>query len=93
MCTGALLRLDQSCGSVHTHDQTPRDLGVERPAVTRLLHPQDSTDPCHHLVRRRVGRFVQVNETRPDGKQEADQSERVGHTGVTGRVLHVTLVT
>lgn len=68
--TSALLRFDQSCGSVYTHNQTARDLRVERPAVTCLLHSQDPPDPCHHLVRRRVCRFVQVNEPRPNRNQE-----------------------
>lgn len=72
--TGALLGLDQSRGSVHTDDQAAGDLGVERPAVAGLLHPKDPPDPRHHLVGRRVRRLVQVDEARPDRKQEVDVS-------------------
>lgn len=74
VCTCALLGLDQSRGSIHAHDQTAGDLRVERSAVTRLLHPQDPPDPRHHLVRRRVRRFVQVDEARPARKQEVPPS-------------------
>lgn len=60
--TCALLGFDQSRGSVNTNDQAAGDLGVKRPTVARLLHPQDPPDPRHHLMRRRVGRLVQVDE-------------------------------
>lgn len=51
VCTGALLGLDQSRSSIHADNQTARDLRVERPAVTRLLHAENPPDPRHDLVR------------------------------------------
>ena len=65
--TGTLLGLDQPGGALHAHDQTARHFGVQGAAVARLLHPQDPTDPRHHLVGRRVGRLVQVDEAASGG--------------------------
>ena len=65
--TGALLGLDEPRGALHAHDQAARDLGVQGPAVARLLHPQDPADPGHHLVGGGVGRLVQVDEAAPGG--------------------------
>ena len=60
-----LLRLHQAGGPLDTHNQTPSDLGVKGPTVTRLLDPQDSLHPGDDLVRRRVGGFVQVQKATP----------------------------
>lgn len=65
--TSTLLGLHQSCSSVYADDQAASNLGVKSPTVTGLLHPQDPPDPCHHLMRRWVGWFVQVNEAWPGG--------------------------
>ncbi len=63
--TCALLRFDQSCGSVHAHDQAARDFGVKSAAVAGFLHTKNSLDPSHDFMGRGVCRFVQVNETSP----------------------------
>lgn len=63
-CT--LLGLNQACGALHTDDQTARDFRVKGAAVTRLFNAKDSLDPGNNLVRRRVSRLVQINETSPD---------------------------
>lgn len=62
--TCTLLGLDQPRGPVHAHDEASRHLGVQGAAVARLLHAQDAPYPGNHLMRRRIGRFVQVDETR-----------------------------
>ena len=62
LLTSRLLGLDQPCGPVYADHQAARHLGVQGPAVTSLLHPEDPLDPGHHLVRAGVGRFVQVDE-------------------------------
>ena len=40
---------------------TPRHLGVQRAAVPGLVHPEDASDPGHHLVGGWVGGLVQVD--------------------------------
>ena len=47
--TSSLLALHQSSGSVNADNETPRDLGIQRPAMTCLLHPENSPDPSHYL--------------------------------------------
>ena len=64
--TGRLLRLDQPRGPVYADHQAARHLGVQGPAVTSFLHPEDPLDPGHHLVRAGVGRLVEVDEARLD---------------------------
>lgn len=45
-----LLRLDQASGTLDANDQTAGDLGVQRSAVARLVHTQDSFDPGNDFV-------------------------------------------
>lgn len=61
--TSTLLGLDQARSSVHTHNQAACHFRVQGAAVAGLVHPEDPADPGHHLVRRWVGRFVQVDKT------------------------------
>lgn len=63
--TCALLRFDQSRGSLHTHNQAARDLGVKSAAVAGFLHAKNSLDPSDDFMGRGVCRFVQIDETSP----------------------------
>nr|PNR30199.1 hypothetical protein PHYPA_026515 [Physcomitrium patens] len=65
LLSGALLRLHQPSRPVHAHDQAARHLGIQRPTVPGLVHPQHAPNPCHHLVRRRVRRLVQIDHSIP----------------------------
>ena len=57
----SLLRLDEARRTVDAHDEAAGDLGVERAGVAGLLDAEHPPDPRDHLVRRRVGRLVQVD--------------------------------
>lgn len=61
LLASSLLRFDKSGGPLDTDYEVACDLGVERAAVACLLHPEDASDPSYNLMRRGVGRFVEVD--------------------------------
>mmetsp|Transcript_13303 Transcript_13303/g.24656 ORF Transcript_13303/g.24656 Transcript_13303/m.24656 type:complete len:220 (-) Transcript_13303:166-825(-) len=65
LLSGALLRLDQTSGTIDAHDKTACYLGIECAAVTGLVHSENTTSPSHYFVRRGVGGLVQVDESIP----------------------------
>jgi hypothetical protein len=65
--TSALLRFDEPRRAINANNQTSRNLGIKSTTVTRLFNAEDSSKPCDNFVRRRVGWFVQVDNTRPVG--------------------------
>jgi hypothetical protein len=56
------LGLDESGGTVDTHDQTPSDLRVKGTRVTSLLHAEDALQPSDDFVRGRVRGLVEVDD-------------------------------
>jgi len=61
--TGTLLGLDESGGTVDAHNQTTSDLWIQSTRMTSLLNFKNFLDPGHDLMRRWIGRFVEVDET------------------------------
>lgn len=55
--------------------------------MARLLHSQDATNPRYHLVGRRVGWLVQVDEGRPTRKEEHGFCFTSG--SAKGSLLHI----
>lgn len=66
--TCTLLRFDQPCCPLDAHNEAPSHLGIQGATVPCLLHSQDAPDPRNHLMRGRVGGFVEVNKARPVGQ-------------------------
>ena len=60
--SGALLRLDQSGGSIDTYNQTSSNFGIQCTTVTSLLHPQHALDPSDNFMTGRVRWFVEVDD-------------------------------
>jgi hypothetical protein len=66
LLSGTLLRLNKTSGAVNADNQATGNLGIEGTAVTSLLTSKNALDPSDDLVRGRVGRLVEVNDTRAD---------------------------
>jgi hypothetical protein len=58
-----LLGFDETRGAIQADDETSRDFGIERPGMSRLFHSQYPFDPRDDFVRRRIGGFVQINDS------------------------------
>mmetsp|Transcript_10808 Transcript_10808/g.17906 ORF Transcript_10808/g.17906 Transcript_10808/m.17906 type:complete len:230 (-) Transcript_10808:152-841(-) len=63
LLTCRLLCLDQPRGAVNAHNKTASHLWIQCSRVTRLFDAQDSLDPRNNFVRRRIGGFVEVNDS------------------------------
>lgn len=63
---GTLLGLDEASGAVDADDQAAGDFGIESAAVAGLVDAEDALDPGDDFVGRRVGRLVEVDDTRGD---------------------------
>jgi hypothetical protein len=61
----SLLRLDESCSSVDTDNQTSSNFRVESSRVSSLFNSKDSLHPSDNFVRRGVGRLVEINNAGP----------------------------
>jgi hypothetical protein len=68
--SSSLLGLDQPSRPVDTHDQTSGNLGVQGTRVSSLFASEDPLHPGDDLVRRRVGRLVQVDDSRLHVRRE-----------------------
>jgi hypothetical protein len=63
LLTSTLLSLHESCSSVEANQQATRNLGVKGTTVTGLLASQDTLDPGHNLVTRRVDGLIEIHDT------------------------------
>lgn len=79
LLTGALLRLDETSGTVDADNQAASDLGVESTAVTSLLDTENSLDPRDDFVTGGVGGLVEVDDA---GRNVALQVALVGSAAV-----------
>ena len=59
--SGSLLRFDQARRSFDADHKVARHLGIQGATMACLLDTQDTTNPCHYLVRGRVGGLVQID--------------------------------
>lgn len=64
--SGALLRLDETGGTVDTNNQTTRDFGIECTTVTGLFAAQNALHPSDDFMRGRVGGLVEIDDTAGD---------------------------
>ena len=76
--TSALLSLDKPGSAVNAHNEAASDLGVQGAAMTSFLHAQNTPQPGDNLMRRRVGRFVKVDNTRPMRQLMREQTDGEG---------------
>jgi hypothetical protein len=66
LLSGTLLGLDKTSGAVNADNQATGNLGIKSTAVTCLLTSKNALDPSDNLVRGRVGRLIEVDDTRAD---------------------------
>ena len=52
--TCTLLRFHKSCCSFNAHNETTCHLWIKSATVPGLLNTKNSSNPCHHLVRRKL---------------------------------------
>ena len=61
--TGRLLGFDKSGCVVKAHDKATCDFGIQGSTVTSFVKFHDSFDPSDNLMRRRVGRLIEIYDT------------------------------